>query len=63
MPEIINLRQARKRRKRREKERPARENRARFGRSGKERKLTEALRDSHIRHVDGHRRDDGGEDK
>jgi len=58
---VVNLRQARKRRARAEKERKAKRNRIRFGRTKAERDLSEALRGKHVRHVDGHRREDGEE--
>ncbi len=58
---VANLRQARKRRARAEKERKAEQNRIRFGRTKAERDLSAALREKHVRHVDGHRREDGEE--
>jgi len=58
---VVNLRQARKRRARAEKERKAEQNRIRFGRTKAERNLSEALREKHARHVDGHRREEGEE--
>ncbi len=55
---VVNLRQARKRRARAEKEKRAEENRIRFGRTKAERNLSGMLREKHVRHVDGHRRED-----
>ena len=55
MPDIVNLRQARKRRDRAAAEKQAESNRLAFGRSKAERRQTEAERDKAERGLDGHR--------
>lgn len=59
--EIINLRQVRKARDRAGKVGLAAENRAKFGRTKHERQREEAESGRHAKHLDAHRRDNGGE--
>ena len=63
MPEVVNLRLARKRKERAAREVQAAENRATHGRSGGENAVTSALRNLEAQRLDMHRRDnsDGGE--
>ena len=61
MADVVNLRLARKRKVRQERERRADENRARYGRTAAERQR-DADEESRLkRHLDRHRREDGGE--
>lgn len=56
MPEIVNLRMARKRKARADSQARAEENRARFGRTKAQKARDAAERDDAARHVDAHRR-------
>lgn len=60
MADIVNLRLARKRKARAQRERLADEKRAKHGRTGTERRRREIEETTLKRHLDGHRREDGG---
>jgi hypothetical protein len=62
MADVVNLRLARKRKAREERERHADENRARYGRTGTERRRDAAEEARLKRHLDEHRREDGGKE-
>jgi hypothetical protein len=62
MAEIVNLRRARKERARTDKEAKASENRVRFGRRKQDVAVEEAGRATAARLLDGHRRENGGDD-
>jgi Domain of unknown function (DUF4169) len=61
MPDIINLRRARKEKARAEKEARAAENRVKFGRTKNEKQLAEARERLTERRIEAHRRDDKSE--
>ena len=62
MPDIVNLRLARKRRRRAEKEHAAAENRAVYGRSADAVRHQEQVRALDRKRLEGHRRDPSGAD-
>lgn len=63
MAEIIRLRQVKKQRSRARKRAQADENAVKFGRTKAERSLEAARNDKAARLLDGHRRDDGSEER
>lgn len=60
MPEVVNLRQARKRKERTAKERIAEANRRAHGAPKAEKTKTRLLQDLDARRLEAHRRDDEG---
>jgi hypothetical protein len=63
MAEIVNLRQQRKRKARARREEAAAENRVRFGMTRAEREHNAAQQAKDERKLDGHRRDNSGDEE
>jgi hypothetical protein len=62
MADIINLRRRRKRLQREKDAEAAAQNRGRFGRSADERRRSETIAEIESRRLDGHRREESGEE-